>query len=783
LQGSRFDRTKRTPNHDNFGLGVLVFQLLFMGRHPFSGKYLGSGEMPLERAISEYRFAYSMQTATNMQRPPGAPLLSDFPPFIAEAFEKAFGRAGLQKRPGATDWISLLEKLEGELQQCSADKSHHHVKGRPCPWCRMEQANPGFIAFISGQPTTFIPTVIDVGQITAIINAIRDPGPTPNIQTIIVSPTNLNAASPAASLTSKLQTRAYGGVAAAAFGTVLIFFGGGAVVPGFFVLGAGVLCNVLVPPELKNIRNIRSQASASWRLVQNGWSQQPGNKKFLEVKQETNDLVRALADLPNEEKRGIQILEQKKKEAQLYRHLDRYLIAHAKIKKIGSARKAVLASFGIETAADIDPYKISGIQGFGPGLVAELVAWKQTQANKFLFNPNEPINPADLAALRAKIKASKADTENKIRTSTTSLQQLSNFSLEQRRKITSSANQAYAAFKQAELDEAAVEGPLQKATKFISFFCVVFAVVGLARMSEPPNQSGNVTPPVTKVSPAPTVVPPQKPTAPWPADPVPTKPSVPPTIQRLPGSQSAGVDDKQIRPAPNSGTNAAPTVPPLSGTTPPVSGVPQPAPSSPATQSPPLPPPQEISPVPGRTAEPSNANDLARLDLSRSEDAVRVQQRLIALGYLSGTADGKWGPRSKAALTAFKTQQNLPALDSWDDLTQTAMFSANAAPYVNVPLSNGPLFVGGWTNVNGQCGDPGDPPPLRITTTRAETDGGLCEFKSVRPDGQNVWRVLAVCSSRGQSWQANVKLTVNGSKLRWVSERPEAVYFRCQDSP
>jgi DNA-binding helix-hairpin-helix protein with protein kinase domain len=35
LQGARFDRVARTSNHDNFGLAVLVFQLLFMGKHPF----------------------------------------------------------------------------------------------------------------------------------------------------------------------------------------------------------------------------------------------------------------------------------------------------------------------------------------------------------------------------------------------------------------------------------------------------------------------------------------------------------------------------------------------------------------------------------------------------------------------------------------------------------------------------------------------------------------------------------------------------------------------------
>jgi DNA-binding helix-hairpin-helix protein with protein kinase domain len=41
LQGvASFDRVPRTSNHDNFGLALLIFHLLFGGRHPYSGKPL-----------------------------------------------------------------------------------------------------------------------------------------------------------------------------------------------------------------------------------------------------------------------------------------------------------------------------------------------------------------------------------------------------------------------------------------------------------------------------------------------------------------------------------------------------------------------------------------------------------------------------------------------------------------------------------------------------------------------------------------------------------------------
>jgi hypothetical protein len=797
LQGSRFDRgVRRTPNHDNFGLAILVFQLLFLGRHPFSGKFLGSGEMPLERAIKEYRFAYSTQAATQMERPPGAPMLSDFPSYIGQAFESAFGRSGPQARPTAANWISMLEKLEGELERCAADANHHHIKGKPCPWCRMEQAYPGFFAFVSSQSATYIPTTIDVAQITAIINGIRDPGQTPNLPTVL-SPTSLHAAAPSVALNSKLKTRAFGGIAASAAGAVLICFGGGAVWPGVLLLGAGILCNVVIPPELKKLRQDRSQANSSWRIVQDAWTRQAGNSQYLEIKKGAEDLIRALADLPNEERRGIQLLEQKKKEAQLNRHLDRFLIAHARIRKIGSGRKATLASFGIETAADIDRLKISSIQGFGPSLISELMAWRQIQVNKFVFNPNEPINPGDLSALKSKIAARKVDLDSRIRLAATNLQLASNSSQEQRKKILASANQAYAALKQAELNEAAITGPIHKASKFISLCCAAIAAVGLSVGNEPHKGLESSRPVAFPNKPLQAPAPPPSQSTAPPKSSGPAQqggnntpgssrlPSAPPpspsTPSPSPWSNGAPAPWNPLRvPSPPVGTTQSA---PSGGT--PIQNAPMAstAPTQGEAKSPPLPPPQEIPTLPGRNTDAPVASEVVKLDLSRGEDVIRVQQRLIELGYLAGIADGKWGPRSKAALSEFKTRENLPITDFWDDATQSALFKRNAAPYVpSSTLSGGLPFVGGWTTVNGECGSPGILPPVRITAMRAETDGGACEFKSVRPDGRDVWRVFAVCSANGKSWPANIKLTVQGSELRWVSERPETVYYRCQPS-
>ena len=53
-------------------------------------------------------------------------------------------------------------------------------------------------------------------------------------------------------------------------------------------------------------------------------------------------------------------------------------------------------------------------------------------------------------------------------------------------------------------------------------------------------------------------------------------------------------------------------------------------------------------------------------DLMKKDEARRVQQRLIELGYLNGVADGIWGPLSQRALQEFRTRMAIGNDSSWD---------------------------------------------------------------------------------------------------------------------
>ena len=331
LQGRRLDRTTRTTNHDAFGLAVLIFQLLFIGRHPFAGRYSGKGEMPLQRAIAEFRFAYSSRKSdTNMQPPPGAPLLSDFPAYVSDAFERAFGRGGAAgQRPPAAEWVSLLERLKADLVACAANRAHHHVRAKPCPWCRMEQFIPGFIAFAPNQQIRIIPTSVDVSQLLAMIGAARDPGPPPPISSIIMAPTDA-VPSPAAVRARRAKWRQGAlGLIGSLAGLLLVFAAGQGAFLGLLVIGGSVAAALRARHGIEAIRDARRRAETEWGLAQETWKRQAADKRFHELKAEAHSLIDSLKGLPNEEKRRLQQLEQNKRDAQLTRFLAKYYIARA----------------------------------------------------------------------------------------------------------------------------------------------------------------------------------------------------------------------------------------------------------------------------------------------------------------------------------------------------------------------------------------------------------------------------------------------------------------------
>ena len=159
---------------------------------------------------------------------------------------------------------------------------------------------------------------------------------------------------------------------------------------------------------------------------------------------------------------------------------------------------------------------------------------------------------------------------------------------------------------------------------------------------------------------------------------------------------------------------------------------------------------------------PESVNAVAtpqQLDLSEIENAKRVQQRLIDLGFLFGTADGIWGQGSRRALQEFRAANGIGEGDTWDEATEDRLLRARKVKAANTPEIS---FTGGWGNDLTECRDS----PIKITARRVEAFG-------------TAWRLRAECASKTERWNANVRLTVSTSKLIWSSERGTTTYVRC----
>ncbi len=143
LCNANFTKQKRMKEHDLFGLAVLIFQLLFMGRHPFGGRSDDPDDKQyttIKSAIIDNQFAYTRLRRNEVfLRPPNVSVsMDDLPSPIQKLFERAFGNEWTE-RPCASEWVMALSTIDKQLvQKCRNNKYHIYPEGSlQCVWCRI----------------------------------------------------------------------------------------------------------------------------------------------------------------------------------------------------------------------------------------------------------------------------------------------------------------------------------------------------------------------------------------------------------------------------------------------------------------------------------------------------------------------------------------------------------------------------------------------------------------------------------------------------------------------
>ena len=385
LQGRELRTVDRSVNHDAFGLAVLIFHLLFQGRHPFAGRFLGPGDMGIEQAIREHRFVYGRTgRAMQMDAPPHTLRLAALTPEIACLFERAFApdNAGGGHRPTAAEWNTAIEGLGRRLAGCAKNPAHFFVKARgDCPWCAIETAT-GYVLFRTKLAINPLPPDANLATLWAAIESISPPP-----AAILPDFHSRPMPSPTPEALAAAQKK------------------------------ASLIYRFSAPrrAELRFFQEQERTAMEHYKALEHRWSEMADDKRFHNKRSELHGIRLELSRLPRYRDEQLTKLQATRQEVQLRAYLEQFEIAKSTIDGIGASRKATLLSYGIETAADVTRTALSGVPGFGEVLSRRLLQWRAAQEKRFCFDPGKGIGPKEAEAVMRDVLSRQAQLEARLR--------------------------------------------------------------------------------------------------------------------------------------------------------------------------------------------------------------------------------------------------------------------------------------------------------------------------------------------------------------------------------
>lgn len=450
-----FEKIKRTSNHDNFGLALLIFHLLQGGRHPYSGvPLIKEAGNALESDVKAFRYAYAPDAQKRGFKPPPNSIPINFlPDHIQQLFFSAFTEPGINGRPSASHWVATLDELRNQLIRCANTPMHvypNHLK--QCPWCSLEKQ--GIIFFIDIRPNiTSSGNSFILTRAWAVIEAVQPPPllKIPDLNSIQVTPAAIPAGIKRDDETAIWR---FVMIPAAAF---LIYL-----LPElwFFVLigtwwawaSAGSLGEEDYRREhAKRLAELH-EAEKNFRLVIQNLEREASPEKFLAKKQELTRYREEYEKLPEKEKQELAKLQSTAEARQKKRFLENYFIDAATITGVGPAKKAALRSFGIETAADVTWKGVIAVKGFGEALTQAVVDWRKTCERRFVFNPNQSITDTERDLVCSQIARRRQELEAILNAGATNLHQIQQYTIDQAHAMEQQLLEASRALAQAQAD-------------------------------------------------------------------------------------------------------------------------------------------------------------------------------------------------------------------------------------------------------------------------------------------------------------------------------------------
>ncbi|EHV5986453.1 helix-hairpin-helix domain-containing protein, partial [Escherichia coli] len=371
---------ERTANHDNFGLALLIFHVLFGGRHPYSGvPLISDAGNALETDIVHFRYAYASDNQRRGLKPPPRSIpLSMLPGDVEAMFQQAFTESGVATgRPTAKAWVAALDLLRQQLKKCTVSAMHVYPGHlADCPWCALD--NQGVIYFIDlGEEVITTSGDFVLVRVWAMVMASVAP---PALQLPLpdhFQPTGRP-------LPLGLLRREYIILIEIALSGLSLLLCGLQTEPRYIILVPvlaaiwiiGSLTSKAYKAEIQQRREAFNRAKMDYDHLVSQIQQLGGLEGFIAKRAMLEKMKDEILGLPEEEKRALAALHDTARERQKQKFLEGFFIDVASVPGVGPARKAALRSFGIETAADVTRRSVKQVKGFGDHLTQAVIDWK-----------------------------------------------------------------------------------------------------------------------------------------------------------------------------------------------------------------------------------------------------------------------------------------------------------------------------------------------------------------------------------------------------------------------
>ena len=161
--------------------------------------------------------------------------------------------------------------------------------------------------------------------------------------------------------------------------------------------------------------------------AERGWKETAAQyvQAFSTQKAKLTELKHHYLNLHTEQQAELGELGKNVEQIQLQQHLQNHFISDKTIAGIGASREAVLRSYGIETAFDVQQLSTTRIPGFGPKLATALMNWREGIVRQFRFDPKTGIPAAELNMLGLKYHQLRQNLQQQLQRGPAELQTIS----------------------------------------------------------------------------------------------------------------------------------------------------------------------------------------------------------------------------------------------------------------------------------------------------------------------------------------------------------------------